>query len=104
MDKQFHPTLYHGCNYLQVAKNRLESDINLKSEWREANFDSSVGRRMKMDERQLAAEMQISRKATVMVRQAKLRQLLEKEASEYENELHAKGKAFYISRYSGSTL
>ncbi len=53
---------------------------------------------MKIEEREVARELILARQASLMIRQAALKQLVQQECSQYEEELNAQGKAFYIKR------
>jgi len=81
----------------QIASNKKDSDCHLRSNWRESQEEASFGRLQKSERRQMAQEIIMARKACIKVRQAALRQLLERETQLYQNELNKIGKAFYIS-------
>ncbi|XP_043311874.1 uncharacterized protein C1orf189 homolog [Cervus elaphus] len=46
----------------------------------------------------MAQELALASKQLLMVRQAALHQLFEKEHEQYQQELNEKGKAFYVER------
>lgn len=77
---------------------RMESCINLKSNWTESLEHMAAVQRAKSDARHMKSELAMAHKANLMVRKAALRQLLDMEHKVFENELHTAGKAFYIKR------
>jgi len=80
---------------LQVEKER---DVNLKANWSEALEEASQKKRFQLNKQEIKHELSYANKALVTVRRAALRELLEREHSTYEAELHKQGKAFYIKR------
>lgn len=78
----------------------IEDDINanLNAEWTENLEEASLKKRYKLDLEVIQSELKHSNTAAVMVRRAALQGLLELEHTQYEEELHRSGKAFYVKR------
>jgi DNA replication protein DnaD len=79
-----------------VVKSELE--LNQKAFWSENLEEASEFCKAKNLASQLKMETKFANKALVEVRRAALRQKLQREYEGYEQELQAKGKAFYFKR------
>ncbi|XP_033641441.1 uncharacterized protein C1orf189 homolog [Asterias rubens] len=79
-----------------VVKDELE--LNQKALWSENLEEASEFRRVKELAAQLKSEIKFASKGLIEVRRAALRQRLDREYAMYEEELHARGKAFYFKR------
>lgn len=77
---------------------KSELTVNEYSQWSENLEEASEKRRFKEKSDVLCVETKVAGKALVEIRRAALRQLLDKEYENYEQELHAQGKAFYFKR------
>ncbi|XP_041464426.1 uncharacterized protein C1orf189-like [Lytechinus variegatus] len=79
-----------------VVKNELL--INQKAEWTEKLEEASAHRRLRTEKAAVKSEIAIAGKTLIAVRRAALRQLLDQEYAQFEEELRAQGNAFYFKR------
>lgn len=82
----------------RILQLQTEAKINLKAEWSESLEEASQRKRMRQDRINAKSELSYANKALTAVRRAALRDLLERDHNEYEKELHAIGRAFYVKR------
>ncbi|KAK2162074.1 hypothetical protein LSH36_104g00030 [Paralvinella palmiformis] len=80
------------------GESRQEFQTRLKSAWNESIAEASGAQKVISDGHRVKAELRLAHKASIMIRQAALKQLLETEHEKYESELRQQGKAFYIQR------
>eukprot|EP00794_Sanderia_malayensis_P003196 gene3196-3669_t len=74
------------------------SRVNEIAKWSESLEEASQRRRVKREIRGINEEVRLAGCALVKVRRAQLKKLLEDEHKQYEEELVALGKAFYVER------
>ncbi|XP_065912363.1 cilia- and flagella-associated protein 141-like [Dysidea avara] len=85
---------------IETQQKQIESNVktNLVAQWAESLDEMCERKILKRRNEEMSRELQLGNKCINKVRQDQLRQLLEKEQIEYEQELHAMGLAIHKER------
>ncbi|ELT89362.1 hypothetical protein CAPTEDRAFT_190923 [Capitella teleta] len=77
---------------------KLEAAIALRSEWNESLAKVAEKKKFVNDAKSKKEELKCAWKTSIMMRRAALQQFLQAEFSQYEQELVAQSKAFFVQR------
>lgn len=89
---------YDELNEAVTEQLSLEQKANERAEWDEKLEMKTEAKRLKNSSVSVRSETKLAAKCLVEVRRAALKQLFATETTQYEAELSASGKTFYVQR------